>query len=224
MLVMAMEYIRGKTAAPVRGMVADFLRDADKLAVKLRASRHQKLILCLGNTAGNFSQREMFCALRSLLQGNDRLLLGLGLYEAAHADQELQALGDLFSSAANCRFGLRFLAACGGRADHRLTFARAEDDPEEEGVKVVRLFYRFPKDTALTVGAHQVDFARDEVLQWVESRRYPKGRVEEYLAKHGLKVVAQRTEGNHGIFLTCLGSRPGKRLGGVRRKRSFTVP
>lgn len=216
MLHMAMEHIRGHIAAPVRGIVADFLHDAGALAAVLKTVPRQKVTLCLGGTAGNFPQRKALACLRSLLQDNDRLLLGLGLYEDAHVDQELQVLGDLFSSEANCRFGLRFLAACGGTSDHRLTFSRSEDDPEEEGVKVVRVFYRFPRDTVLTVGAEHVAFTKGEELQFVESRRYPKDRIEEYLRKHGLEVVNKLDLGKHGLFLSsCRGS---SRTGGEARE------
>lgn len=202
MLHLALQHIREHIVVPVRGIVADFLRDAETLAGDLRTVPHPKVVLCLGGTAGNFPQREALASLRSLLQSNDRLLLGLGFYTDAHADEELQKLGDLFSSEANCRFGLRFLAACGGVADHRFTFSHHEDDPQEAGVKVVRLFYRFPVDTVLTVGAERIAFKRGDTLQFVESRRYPKDRLQEYLRRHGLDVVGRADQGNHGIFLT----------------------
>lgn len=204
MLHMALEHMQGKISASVRGIVANFLQDAGALTAELRTIPRQKVVLCLGNTAGNYAQREMFACFRSLLKNNDRLILGLGFYEDAHADEELRELGRLFSSEANCRFGLRFLAACGVQADHRLAFPRYENDPEE-GVKVVRMFYRFPKDTVLTVGAEHIVFRQDEELQFTESRRYPKGRIQEYLQRHGLNVVDKIDQGKHGIFLTCLG-------------------
>lgn len=56
----------------------------------------------------------------------------------------------------------------------------------------------------LTVGTERIAFKKGEELQFVESRRYPKDRMEEYLRKHGLEVVAQRDQGRHGVFLSRL--------------------
>lgn len=201
MLTMAVEHIREETSLTVRGIVANFLQDADALREALDEIPQQKIMLCLGNTAANFNQRYALTMLRSLLDVRDRILLGLGLYSGENPDRELKALGDLFASEANCSFGLRFLEECGGTPDHRQAYSMWEEDAEEPGVMVVRSFFRFPENTVLSVDGDEVAFEEGEELQFIESRRYPKDGMEDYLQRHGLELVSSMDFGNHGLFL-----------------------
>ena len=197
----AARHIHAETSKEVHCIVADFLRDAFQLRKRLDAYSTQKVFMCLGGTIGNFSQKYAFGAIRSLLSNDDRLLLGLGLYDPEQPDKELKALGDFFASEVNCRFGLSFLKASGCNPDHRQAHSRCEDDPEEKGVKVVRGFYRFLEDTTLAVGDESVLFRQGEELQFVESRRYPRGAVVPYLRMHGFEILDFRDFERHGLYL-----------------------
>jgi len=202
----AAKYISQQTFQEVDCIIADFMCDAVQLRSALDADQRHKLFLLLGGTAGNFPQQFVLAAIHSLLGTSDRLLIGLGLYDPADPEKELSTSAQFFASQTNCQFGLSFLNACGHNADHRHAFTRLEDDPEEQQIKVVRGFYRFEADVTLRVGREAILFRKDEELQFVESRRYPRGWVAPYLQRHGLTVVDFREFDRHGLYLCRRGS------------------
>jgi uncharacterized SAM-dependent methyltransferase len=199
-------FIQTETGIGVRCIVADFFRDAQQLRESLDGVPGSKAFLCLGGTAGNCLQRFALGALRSLLAPGDRLLIGLGLYDEDDPELELRTSANFYASEANCRFGLSFLTACGGKPDHRDAFCVYEDDPEERGVKIIRGYYRFPEDTTLHVGEEQVTFKKGDELRFLEARRYPRKATDSYLRKHGFDILASKDYGRHGLYLCQLGT------------------
>lgn len=59
---------------------------------------------------------------------------------------------------------------------------------------MIRVYYRFPTETVLTVGKEQVTFHAGEHLQFLETRRFLKSEVERHLEKYGLVVIASQGE------------------------------
>jgi hypothetical protein len=100
---------------------------------------------------------------------------------------------------------VRSLTVCGAQLAYKYIFTSIEGDDEEPTVQVLRVFYRFPEETVLTVGRDQVVFQEDERLQILESRRFLFGHIERHLKKYGLGVAAsqhlEKNEMLRGVFL-----------------------
>jgi uncharacterized SAM-dependent methyltransferase len=162
----------------------------------------QRFFLCLGGTVGNRRPRCALPALRSLLEKGDCLLLDCYFYPATRPDDFLADLAGRYVAEGNC-FGLQFLMACSVEPTYQHAFANVQEDDDEPTVKVIRAFYRFPKQTVLTVGREEVTFQAGEQIQFLESRRFLENDVEHQLNKYGLGVRASQRFDNHGLYLCC---------------------
>ncbi len=209
MLSIAKDYLQRNTRVTVTCIIADFLQDTEALNVVLNGFSHPRLFLCLGNTVGSFNQGSVLPALRGFLREDDNLLLDFGLYPDEHAEGFLKDLASKYVEGTN-HFGLQFLTGCGVEPDDRCTFASVRGDDDDPAVQVVRVFYRFPKETVLTVGREQVIFKEGDCLHVLESRRLLVDRVERHLRKYGLDIVAaqhiERPDLFRGLFLCHKGA------------------
>jgi SAM-dependent methyltransferase len=204
MLSIAQDYLQRNTQATITCVIADFLQDAEALDAVLKKFPQSRLFLCLGCTAGSFNQPYALGALRSLLEEGDHMLLDFGLYPKERSEDFWKKLASIYPEAAYY-VGVHSLAACGAQLAYKHIFISIEGDDEEPTVQVIRIFYRFPEETVLTVGKDQVVFQEGERLQILESRRFLFGHVERHLRKYGLGVAAsqhlEKSEVLRGVFL-----------------------
>jgi SAM-dependent methyltransferase len=204
MLSIAQDYLQRNTQATITCIVADFLQDAEALDGALKKFPQPRLFLCLGCTAGSFNQPYALGALRSLLEERDYMLLDFGLYPKERSEDFWKKLVSIYAEAAYY-VGVRSFTACGAQLAYKYIFTSIEGDDEEPTLQVLRVFYRFPEETVLTVGRDQVVFQEGERLQILESRRFLFGHVERHLKKHGLGVATsqylEKNEMLRGVFL-----------------------
>lgn len=182
----------------VVGILADFIRDADKIKKVLDEERQNKLFLILGNTVGNYNQSLVFTTLSSFLNEKDRAIIGLRLYKGK---EKIQELADFFISKENCRFGTYFLEACGMKEDYENNFSIIKDDPQEEGVKVIECFHRFKYNQTLTVSNKRVAFKKGDVVQFLESRQYNDKLMPKLLKKYGLELIITQVKKDQALYL-----------------------
>jgi hypothetical protein len=90
--------------------------------------------------------------------------------------------------------------ACGVEPAYQHTLVSIDGD-DDQTIQVIRVFYRFPKDTVLTVGKERITFKEGEHLQIFESRRFLADRLECHLNKYGLGVVTCQYFETRGVFL-----------------------
>lgn len=64
---MAAENYQRQLAMPATVIVADFLKDTEKILSVFESNTRSNIIMCLGNTVANYEQRQCFDRLRSLL-------------------------------------------------------------------------------------------------------------------------------------------------------------
>jgi uncharacterized SAM-dependent methyltransferase len=200
LLAMAQDYLQRNSPATITCIIADFLQDIEALDAVLKDFLRPKLFLCLGNTVGSFSQPYVLHTLRSLLGDEDYILLGLSLYPQEHSEEFLKDLANRYVEETNF-FGLHFLTACGADPASHHTFARLERDDDDPAIPVIRIFYRFPKETFLTMGEEKMTFQEGKSLQILESRRFLLDQVERHLKKYGLNVIASQHLDTRGLFL-----------------------
>jgi SAM-dependent methyltransferase len=200
MLSMAQDYLQRNTRAMVISIIADFFQDRDALNAGLESFPRPRLFLCLGGTVGNRDQRDALPTLRSLLGEHDYLLLDFYFYPDTRSEDFLMDLASRYVAEGNC-FGLQFLMACGAEPAYRHTFASFGGDDDDPTVQVLRAFYRFPKETVLTVGNEQVTFKHGEHMQFLESRRFLESHVERHLNKYGFRVIASQRFEKYGLYL-----------------------
>jgi uncharacterized SAM-dependent methyltransferase len=205
MLSMAQDYLHRNTQAAITCIIADFLQDAAALDAVLKGFPRPRLFLCLGRTVGNFDQCYVLRTLQSYLREDDYLLLDVGLYPPKHTEDFLKDLANRYMGAINLLFGLHFLAACDAEPASRYTSASVGEDDEDPATQIIRVFYRFPKNTVLTVGKEKVVFKEGERLQIIESRWFLADTIEHHLKKYGLGVVTsqhfEKNEMLRGVFL-----------------------
>lgn len=206
--VMAAENYQRTLQTPANVLVADFIRDTDKILSVISMDARAKVFLCLGNTVANYDQSTSFTRMRCLLRDNDdRFIFGLGLHEGGdNAQEEIRKLGETLCSPENLRFGLEFLRQYGVDTDPRHVSYEFLDDPHDSDVKVVRVSYEFPEGKYVKVDdllqPSGVRFRKGDKLLVVESRRYPKDGMQEFFKRHGLNLLDHRDFGSHGLFLT----------------------
>jgi hypothetical protein len=204
MLSIAQDYLQRNTRATITCIIADFLQDVTALDTALKDFPQPRLFLCLGCTVGAFNQRYSLPTLRSFLREDDYLLLDFGLYPKERSEDFWKKLAGIYPEGAYY-VGVHSLAACGAQPAYKHIFTSIEGDDEEPTVQVIRVFYRFPEETVLTVGKDQVVFQEGERLQILESRRFLFGHVERHLRKYGLGVMAsqhlEKSEVLRGVFL-----------------------
>lgn len=204
--LMAAENYQKQLGIPASVVVADFIRDTEKIASTIAIDARSKVILCLGNTVANYDQQHCFARFRQFLQDTrDRMILGLGLHEGSNADAEIKKLGELLASPENLQFALEFLRQYGVNIDEGSVDFETSDDPSQQGVKLVRVRYRFPQGKLVTVDPTLdpggVRFKEGDKLQFVESRRYPKQSMADFFGRHRLDLLATQDFGSHGLFL-----------------------
>jgi uncharacterized SAM-dependent methyltransferase len=199
-LAIAQDYLYKNTQATVTGIVADFLQDAATLDTTLEEFPSPRLFLYLGRTVGSFNQRYALSTLQSFLREGDHLLLDFGLYPKECSEDFWKKLASIYAEVTYC-FGLHSLAACGVEPAYQHTFTSIEGDDEDLTVQVIRVFYRFPKDTLFTVGKEKISFKEGEHLQILESRRFLADRLECHLNKYDLGVVTSQYFETRGVFL-----------------------
>jgi hypothetical protein len=122
------------------------------------------------------------------------------LYPKECSEDFWKKLASIYAEVTYC-FGLHSLAACGVEPAYQHTFTSIEGDDEDPTVQVIRVFYRFPKDTVLTVGKEKISFKEGEHLQILESRRFLADRLECHLNKYDLGVVTSQYSETLGVFL-----------------------
>jgi uncharacterized SAM-dependent methyltransferase len=180
----------------VRGVVADFVRD--NLAVRENIQEQPKVILCVGNTIANFRQRIILPLLRSMLNQNDKVLVGIRLYQGEDSTKKLTKF---FASETNCLVGTDFLAECGAKDRLENNRGQYADDPEEKGVRIIDVFHQFKDQETLVVGDNRILFQPGESIRFLRSREYEQGAVPDLLKKYGLEVVQTSGAGTQGFFL-----------------------
>ena len=204
MLSIAQDYLQRNTQATITCIIADFLQDVTALDTALKDFPQPRLFLCLGCTVGAFNQRYSLPTLRSFLREGDHFLLDFGLYPVERSEDFWKKLVSIYAEAAYY-VGVRSFTACGAQLAYKYIFTSIEGDDEEPTLQVLRVFYRFPEETVLTVGRDQVVFQEGERLQILESRRFLFGHVERHLKKHGLGVATsqylEKNEMLRGVFL-----------------------
>lgn len=182
-------------------IVADFIRDKAALKQALDTFVGRKIVMCLGGTVGNYPASVVFPVLTSLLNKDDWLLLGMGTYEDVDQNESLQRLADFFLSEENCRFGLRWLIACGVQPDRKFTRAQIEPDGRHEGVYMIRGYYTFPTNTTLDVLGQKIAIPAGYEIQWVESRRYNPMSINALVSTYSLQLLAAQQFVGHGLYL-----------------------
>ncbi|MCI0558855.1 MAG: L-histidine N(alpha)-methyltransferase [Nitrososphaera sp.] len=202
MLSMAQDYLQRNTRAMVTCIIADFFQDAKAFNTALKSFPRPRLFLCLGGTVGNRNPHYALRTLQSFLWEGDYLLLDFYFYPPTHSEDFLTDSASRYVAEGNC-FGLQFLMACGAEPTYQNTFTSVRGDDDDPTVQVIRAFYRFPKETVLTVGKEQVTFKEGEHVQFVESRRFLESEAERHLKKHSLRVVASQHFETRGVFLCC---------------------
>jgi hypothetical protein len=90
--------------------------------------------------------------------------------------------------------------SCGVESAYQHTFASVGEDDEDPTIQVIRVFYRFPKNTVLTVGKEKVIFKEGERLQILESRWFLADTINHHLKKYGLGVVTSQHFEKDGLF------------------------
>jgi SAM-dependent methyltransferase len=202
MLSIAQAYLQRDTQTVITCIIADFLQDVTALDAALKDFPQPRLFLCLGRTVGDFNQGYALPTLRSFLRESDHLLVDFGLYPKEHSEDFWKKLANIYAEGAYY-FGLHSLAACGAEPDYQHTFTSVEGDDDDPTVQVIRVFYRSPQETVLTVGKDQVVFKEGEHVQIHESRRFLVDQVERHLNKYGLGVVSSQHFETRGMFLCC---------------------
>jgi hypothetical protein len=200
MLSIAQDYLQRNAQATITCVIADFLQDAPALDATLKDFPQPRLFLCLGRTVGDFNQRYALSTLRSYLREGDHLLLDFGLYPKERSEDFWKKLASIYAEGAYC-FGVHSLASCGAEPAYQHIFTRIEGDDEDPTVQVIRVFYRFPKETFLAVGKEQAVFQEGECLQVFESRRFLADRLGYHLNQYGLGVVASLHFETREVFL-----------------------
>jgi uncharacterized SAM-dependent methyltransferase len=200
MLSVAQDHLQRNIRAAISSIVADFLEDAESLGAALRGCSQPRLFVCLGCTVGNFNQRYALSTLRSFLGEAEHILLDFGLYPCERTEDSWKNLANLYGEGTYF-FGRHSLAACGAELAYQHTFTSVEGDNDDPEVQVIRVFYRFPEETALVVGKEKVTFNAGEHLQIHESRRFLADCLERHLNKYGLGVVTSQHCESRGVFL-----------------------
>ena len=122
------------------------------------------------------------------------------MYPCERSEDSWKNLANLYGEGAYY-FGMHSLAACGAELAYQHTFTSVEGDNDDPEVQVIRVFYRFPEETALVVGKEEVTFNAGEHLQIHESRRFLADRLERHLNKYGLGVVTSQHFESRAVFL-----------------------
>jgi uncharacterized SAM-dependent methyltransferase len=190
----AMELISNQS--PVRGVVADFVRDNS--AVMENIQEQPKIILCVGNTIANFRQQMILPLLHSMLSEHDKILIGVRLYQD---EDSIRKLTEFFASETNCLFGTAFLAECGAKDRLENNRGQYANDPEEEGVRVIDVFHQFNEQETLAVGDSRILFQAGESIRFLRSRQYEQEAIPDLLRKYGLEVIQTSTADTQGFFL-----------------------
>ncbi len=190
----AMEVMRQKS--PVRGVVADFVRDTSAVLSNIR--EQPKVILCVGNTIANFRQQMILPLLHSMLDQADKVLIGVRLYQGKDS---IEKLTEFFASETNCLFGTAFLDECGAKDRLKNNRGHYTDDPEENGVRIIDVSHEFKEQEELTVGDHRIQFQNGESIRFLRSRQYEQAVVHDLLKKYGLDVIDNSVADTQGFFL-----------------------
>lgn len=192
MIEAATQTIQAERQIPLRGIVADFVRDDIREHLQ---QAEANVILCLGNTIGNYNQQMILTTLSGMLREDDRAIIGVRLYSG---EVKIARLAEFFASKANNVFGTHFLRKFGAKEGKN--YSQYEDEGKEHGVKLIRVFHEFDDDT-LKIAGETLQFPKGHRIQYLGSREYNHGTMPMLLAKYGLDCIQSQVKGNRGIYL-----------------------
>ena len=167
-------------ALPTHGIKADFTRPDHLTALAPDPETPRRLILLLGNTLGAFDPLVETRALRTLLRGDDLLLVDGEIYAA-------QATVRGYDNPLNRRFAWAPLQAVGiTEADGELVFEDRED-ARVPGLHPLTKHFRAARDVAARLGGESLTLAAGERLEMNHSYKYDAESFPRILGDAGLE-------------------------------------
>lgn len=192
MLNLAIPKIQKVLCCPILAIVADFVLDQREILQILNDIMEKKIYICLGYTAGNYRQPLIMETFNKYLNLNDNLLLELAQFISIdHLTQQAKH----YASKDNCLFGLKWLEQCGHAPNYGSTKATFTKDPDCSTIYTISGYYIFDSETTIHIKDKFITYKPKDNLQFVESRRYPKNILINYLKQYRLTTVRV----DHGV-------------------------